>query len=630
MASSSSQTRTGASSTLLPTSLAEAQELIAGLKSKSSTSFLRERFNSPDHDSSKPFPAFSYPSALVPFCFPPGSSRHLSVASGLDLFCSARIITQILHPLIEASDSLDSGEAFNAFEEAAPFLTYIHDFWIGRTNCPLFAEHVLRTADGLFQHLPAFLRDSLEQQWGIPFNHQSSFLGPSDFKQFPVIPIPFCLRFREGSAMMHLASPKDLDPFVSLCSSMTETCLLPGGPRVPSPVEDSFESSEENQSVAPPKRNKRKRELASLMADASTILDRRSNIKLPLKEDRPVLPKASSSKKKVEKPVLKPKATARSKTTVKVVEESQVSPESEELATPSYQIKCVRLPPRLRQAAKGKARQMEVLDVEESNSEEEVLSPPPKRLKSSKTAPETRLKALLLSNKLNIPDAPLQRQNPIFDVNPEFLDLGVILTTQKASFTMQDLLQINPCNPCAGLHFSLVSRRVQSELISFTTLDVDLAMDALNALHVATTSSTLNLTNSLRRTQELRTQLDRLGAHAGQDPIVVLKALKAAEPQCESLSVEDWTLLATLFQWSSPFNLNGIHSDTSSAEITPDGHLAEALQPPEPAVPITVVEKALGVENLASLSEGSSIQADLDLPQIESLIESTPSPERGI
>ena len=71
--------------------------------------------------------------------------------------------------------------------------------------------------------------------------------------------------------MMRLASPEDLDPFVSLRSSMAETRLLPGGPRVPSPVEDSFESSEENQSVAPPKRNKRKRELTSLMADASTI-----------------------------------------------------------------------------------------------------------------------------------------------------------------------------------------------------------------------------------------------------------------------------------------------------------------------------------------------------------------------
>ncbi|KAJ3925139.1 MAG: hypothetical protein NXY57DRAFT_968310 [Lentinula lateritia] len=605
---SSSQTRTEVSATLLPTSLAEAQELIAGLKSTSSQPFFFESDlfkclsegdycppllnsqNSPDHDSSKPFPAFSYPSALVPFCFPPGSSRHLSVASGLDLFCSTRMIIQILHPLIEVSDSMDSGEAYNAFEEATPFLAYIHNFLIGRANCPLFAEHVLRTADGLFQHLPAFLRDSLEQQWGIPFNHQSSFLGPSDFKQCPVIPIPFCLRFQEGSAMMRLASPKDLDPFVSLRSSMAETRLLPGGPRVPSPVEDSFESSEENQLVAPPKCNKRKCELAGLMADASTILDRHSNVKSPLKEDRPILPKASSSKKKVEKPVPKPKATARSKTTVKVVEESRVSPESEELVTPSYQIKCVRLPPCLRQAAKGKARQMEVLDVAESESEEEVLPPPSKRLKSSKTAPvpseaSNFHPALLIDDQghLKLPgdsaegftpfkrieharnSAPLQRQNPIFDVNPEFLDLGVILTTQKASFTMQDLLQINrtirdPAIPAQACVSALSRGEFNPNSSHLPGLKyVDLAMDALNALHVATTSSTINLTNSLRRTQELRTQLDRLGTvfdqarqsflrsflvqHAGQDPIVVLEALKAAEPQRESLSVEDWTLL---------------------------------------------------------------------------------------
>ncbi|KAJ4464855.1 hypothetical protein C8J55DRAFT_566566 [Lentinula edodes] len=626
MASSASSTRTGASSTLLPASLAEAQKLITGLKLKSSQplffesdSFQRlsegdysppvlDSQNSPDHDSSRPFPAFSYPSALVPFCFPPGSSRHLSVASGLDLFCSASMITQILHPLLEASDSLDSGKAFNAFEEAAPFLIYVHDFWIGRANCPLFAEHVLRTADGLFQRLPAFLRDSLEQQWGIPFNHQSSFwCGPSDFKQFPVIPIPFCLRFREGSAMMHLASSKDLDPFVSLRSSMTETRLLPGGPRIPSPIEDSFESSEENQSVAPPKRNKRKRELTSLMADASTILDRRSNIKSPLKEDRPVLPKASSSKKKVEKPVPKSKVTARSKTTVKVVEESRVSPESEELATPSYQIKRVRLPPRLRQAAKGKARQMEVLDVEESDTEEEVVPPPSKVLNlRNPPRPSQSIKfrpALLIDEqgRLKLPGdsvegfTPFKRieharrafaaSKPIFDVNPEFLDLGVILTTQKASFTMQDLLQINPFNSGSSLCFCLSRGEFNPNASRLPGLKyVDLAMDALNALHVATTSSTLNLTNSLRRTQELRTQLDRLGAlfdqarqsflrsfldlqQAGQDPIVVLEALKAAEPQRESISVEDWTVLATLFQWSSPFNLNGLNFDNRTPRM---------------------------------------------------------------
>ncbi|KAJ3870806.1 hypothetical protein F5051DRAFT_434351 [Lentinula edodes] len=713
MASTSSQTRIDAPITL-PSSLVEAQELIAGLKSKSSQPLFFESDlfrrlsegeysppildsqNSPDHESSKPFPAFSYPSALVPFCFPSDSSRPLSVASGLDLFCSARMIVQLLHPLIEASDSLDSGEAYNAFEEAAPFLTYVHDFWIGRANCPLLRS----TYSG---RLTDYFSVSLLSFATVLRNNG----GPSDFKQFPVIPIPFCLRFREGSAMMRLASPKDLDPFVSLRSAATETHWPPRGPRVSLPVEDSFESSEENLLESPPKHNK---------------LDRRSNVKSPLKEDRPVLSKASSLKKKMEKPVPKPKATARSKTTIKVVEESRVSPESEELATPSYQIKRVRLPPRLRQAAKGKARQMEVLDVKESETEEEVVPPPSKRLKSSKSTPappkaSNFRPALLIDEqgRLKLPgdsvegftpfkrieharnSTPLQRQNPIFDVNPEFLDLGVILTTQKTSFTMQDLLQINrsirdpsiPAQACVSTlsrgEFNPNASRLPGlkcescsswSLKCMCSLDVALAMNALNALHVATTSSTLNLTSSLRRTQELRMQLDGLGAlfdqarqsflrsfldlqQAGQDPIIVLEALKAAEPQRESLSVEYWTLLATLFQWSSPFNLNGLkfdnrtpaewidllrslHSGASSATVTADGHLVDASQPPAAAVevsealdpqgspPITVAEQTSGVENLASLSEGSPIQTELDLPQIESLTESTLAPEKGI
>ncbi|KAJ3884658.1 hypothetical protein GG344DRAFT_83706 [Lentinula edodes] len=562
----------------------------------------------------------------------------MSVASGLDLFCSSRMAIHLLQPVIAASSIPDSGKVYALFEEAAPFLIYIRDFWIGRANCPLFAGHVLYTAAFLSQKLPAFFQDSLNQQWGVPLEDHSSFLSSQDLKRFPSIPIPFCLRFREGSAIMCLVPLEDLDPFSALRSSMAETRPLPGGTRVSPPAEDSTESSEENQSVAPPKSNKRKRELVSLMADASTILDRRSNVKSPSKEDRPVLPKASSSKKKVEKPAPKPKATAWSKTSVKMVEESR--------------------------AAKGKSRQMEVLEVEESETEEEVVPPPSKHLKSSKSAPalsktSTFCPTLLIDDQghLKLPgdsvegftpfkwieharnSAPLQRQNPIFDVNPEFLGLGVILTTQKASFTMQDLLQINrsirditqACvlalsrgefNPNASRLPGLKCESCTSRSLKcMCLLDVDLAMNALNVFHVATTSSTLNLTSSLRHTQELRMQLDGLGAlfdqarqsflgsfldlqQAGQDPIVVLEALKAAKPQRESFSVEDWTLLATLFQWCSPFNLNGlkfdnrtpaewidllrsIHSGASSATVTMDGHLVDTSQPPEAAVEVS-------------------------------------------
>ncbi|KAJ3803489.1 hypothetical protein F5876DRAFT_85231 [Lentinula aff. lateritia] len=140
MTSSSSQTRTVASTTLLPTSLLEAQVLLAGISFKStlplffdSAVFQRlqqgdysppviDSANSPDYDGSGPFPAFSYPCALVPFCFPSENLRPLSVASGLDLFCSAQMAVRTLQVLTDDSPSTESPEVYDVFEEAAPFL----------------------------------------------------------------------------------------------------------------------------------------------------------------------------------------------------------------------------------------------------------------------------------------------------------------------------------------------------------------------------------------------------------------------------------------------------------------------------------------------------------------------------
>ncbi|KAJ3924669.1 MAG: hypothetical protein NXY57DRAFT_969331 [Lentinula lateritia] len=192
MASTSSQTRSSASTTLLPTSSLEAQVLLAGIQSKSTLPLffesavfqrlqagdysppLLDSQHSPDYDGSGPFPAFSYPRALVSFCFPSETLRPLSVASGLDLFCSAQMAVRTLQVLTDNSPSTESPEVYDVFEEAAPFLIYIRDFWIGRANCPLFAEQVLLSAESLSLGLPVFLRDNLAQQWGIPPEHRSS------------------------------------------------------------------------------------------------------------------------------------------------------------------------------------------------------------------------------------------------------------------------------------------------------------------------------------------------------------------------------------------------------------------------------------------------------------------------
>ncbi|KAJ3803592.1 hypothetical protein F5876DRAFT_71321, partial [Lentinula aff. lateritia] len=388
-------------------------------------------------------------------------------------------------------------------------------------------------------------------------------------------------------------------------------------------------------------------------------------------------PRASSSTK-VSVDSKKPK----SKTTIKVVEDSKAS--NSPPAGTAY--KRVRLPPRSRKIApitvKGKSRQVVVSDDDsaskevesEDEDEEEDSAPPPKRLKSnssipasvprrsakkmpvpkrtSKTAskpasvhsPVSTFQPVLLADaegRLRLPNqssgnftpfpkfaharnsAALSRENPLLAINPDFVELGSILETQNARFTMRDLMQVNRVirddleansAPLPGYKRQACSSR---SLKCLCSLDVELAMDALNALHKASTSSTHNLANSLRRAMDLNDQMKQAGSlfdttkelflrsildlqNAGADPIVVLEALKAAEPNRRAINLNEWTLLATLFRWPSPFNLSGldfdnrtpgewiellrsIRSGESTAHINSEGHLVESSPPPDSA-----------------------------------------------
>ncbi|KAJ3911090.1 hypothetical protein F5877DRAFT_86492, partial [Lentinula edodes] len=374
----------------------------------------------------------------------------------------------------------------------------------------------------------------------------------------------------------------------------------------------------------------------------------------------------------------------------------------------------------------------------EDEDEDEDTAPPPKRLKTTssisaslphrpvkrvtvpkrvskaaakpvpKRSPESTFQPVLLADaqgRLRLPEqstgaftpfpkfaharnsAPLNRENPLLAINPDFVELGSILETQNARFTMQDLMQVNrvirdpslPSQACVSAlargdleanSAPLVGYKCQAcssrSLKCLGSLDVELAMDALNALHKASTSSTHNLANSLRRATNLNDQLKQIGSlfdttqelflrsildlqNAGEDPVVVLEALKAAEPNRRAINLNEWTLLATLFCWPSPFNLSGldfdnrtpgewiellrsIHSGESTAHIDKNGHLVESSPPPDSA---TEAFKGLNEVEKGSADEGSSSQVggsvpmELDLPTIESLAEQTLSPEKG-
>ncbi|KAJ4498989.1 hypothetical protein C8R41DRAFT_915649 [Lentinula lateritia] len=439
MASTSSQTQAAASTTLLPTSLMEAQVILAGLSFKStlplffeSAVFVRlqqgdyspptlDSQNSPDFDGATTFPAFSYPRPLVPFCFPSNTSRPLSVASGLDLYCSAQMAVRTLQSGDEDSIETDLMELYHLFEDAAPYLLYIHEFWMGRANCPLFAEQILLAAEFLSARLPAFLRDSLLQQWGIPPEHRSSSSDAPVLEHFPTIPIPFCLRFREGSALMRTVPSEDLDVFASLHgkgSPGTSKAVLP--PKVSDIV--SSPPATKAQTV-PPRALRRNREIESLKADASSFFD--------------TTPRASSSAK-----VPVGKKEPKSKTTVKVVEDSKSSK-----PTPSAMAyKRVRLPPRSRKiapvTAKGKSRRVVVSDddsasnevesedeegdEEEDEAEEEDSAPPSKRLKTtssiSASLPRRSVKRVTVPKRVSkVAAKPVPERSPESTFQPVLL-----------------------------------------------------------------------------------------------------------------------------------------------------------------------------------------------------------------
>ncbi|KAJ4470540.1 hypothetical protein C8R41DRAFT_870800 [Lentinula lateritia] len=232
-----------------------------------------------------------------------------------------------LQVLLESPVPTESEEIYNVFGEAAPFLLYLRDFWMGRANCPLFAEHILLTAEHLSHSLPAFLRDDLEQQWGIPPEHRSPGSGVLNLEQFPTIPIPFCLRFRKGSAIMRMVPSKDLDPFTSLRGQV----VLPGVPKIASPSKVSdviLPSSTTKAPAVPPRVLRRNREVEGLKADASSFLASPRSIRSKDSDNEllrgspsaDTAPRASTSTK-VPVDSKKPK----SKTTIKVVEDSKAS-----------------------------------------------------------------------------------------------------------------------------------------------------------------------------------------------------------------------------------------------------------------------------------------------------------------
>ncbi|KAJ3858897.1 hypothetical protein EV359DRAFT_87065 [Lentinula novae-zelandiae] len=435
-----------------------------------------------------------------------------------------------LQSVAEDSVQTEPTELYHLFKEAAPYLLYIYNFWMSRANCPLFAEQVL-----------------LEQQWGVPPEHQSSSLGAPVFEHFPTIPIPFCLLFREGSAMMHLAPSKDLDPFVSLCgksSSAVASKIV-----TPSPsLEINSSTSVSKAPVAPPCLVRRNWKQEDLKIDASTFFSSPCSTRSRGSDNEflsgsPSVDTAPLASLSTKASVVR--REPKSKTTVKGL-----------------------APPRSRKitltASKGKARQMIATDEDltsnevesEDEDEKEDAVPPPKCLKTTSSisaslpchsvkqvsvpkrvtkaavrpaperSPASTFQPVLLADTQGHLWLPNQSSGE-FTSFPKFAHARRCLKSRASlavnqsrvsraglhsgdpNSTMQDLMQINqvirdPSIPSQACISVLACRDLEEDsaplpgykcqacssrsLKSLGSLDVELAMDALNALH--TTSVT--------------------------------------------------------------------------------------------------------------------------------------------
>ncbi|KAJ3804784.1 hypothetical protein F5876DRAFT_82617 [Lentinula aff. lateritia] len=408
---------------------------------------------------------------------------------------------------------------------------------------------------------------------------------------------------------MHMVPSKDLDPFASLRSQGSSAAASrPAAPssisEVPSP------SCALKTLVAPPHLVQRNRELK--VSSARSTHSQGSDNEL-LSGPSMDIPKTSSVKASMVK--VEPK----SKTMVEVVEDSKVSAPSSS-TTLSY--KCVQLPPCSRKIVpasskgKGKSRQKvtteddsassEVESEDEDENEEEDIAPPPKRLKT------TSLVSSLVSHhsvkRVPVPKQvtkaatrPVPAPSPVSAFEPVLLAdaQGHLQLPNQSTGTFTPFPKFAHARACSS-----------QSLKCMGSLDVEMAMDALNALLTASTSSTHNLANSLCRATDLNDQLKQIESlfdmtkelylwsildlqNAGEDPIVILEAFKAAEPNRQTLNLNKWTLMATLFHWLSPFNLTGlnfnnctpgewidllcsIYSKESTALINKDRYLVES------------------------------------------------------
>ncbi|KAJ4475960.1 hypothetical protein C8J55DRAFT_561988 [Lentinula edodes] len=200
---------------------------------------------------------------------------------------------------------------------------------------------------------------------------------------------------------------------------------------------------------------------------------------------------------------------------------------------------------------------------------------------------------------------PFRRNSLLFELDETLLNLGTKLTAQNTHFNFADLVTVSRTIRLPTIHDQACISLLSAE--DSDTTDIELPLDskcqrcqqgsklcllanqlstvipAMNNIFAVSGNHSDSLGLMLQRLDDLLRHMELIESSyaqtrtiflqtmenlqtAGADPITVLEALRLGEPERRSISVEEMTMLATLFNWSSLLNFRKL--DTAVGRST--------------------------------------------------------------
>ncbi|KAJ3848277.1 hypothetical protein EV368DRAFT_86801 [Lentinula lateritia] len=481
------------------------------------------------------FPAFFYPSALVDFAYSDSLEvEEITRESGLSLYFSAETLRTIFRPFSPDQTKGDSFPLTEAqiqkiFDAAEPYLQYIARAWLRKVNCPLFVLDILAYAEQQ-------ARESL-----LAIRNQ-----------------PAC-KAKNNHSVLHARSVDPPDDGVVHRSEASQV------------VKSGFKRRKVSVDAWTPSSIKRVEDI---------IQDQSSKIE-PTVTDLLVVQKKDQTP---------------SSTHIDYEHGQSVKTEHDNVADD------VNNGPKKH---KNKVISNRTAELEVSGVSHLVLpdltGPEMEELDGiDRVQASFQTSVIIPTSILHQTGEPFHRSSLLFDLDESLFNLGTKLTAQNTHFNFADLVTISHTIRLPTIHDQACISLLSAEEPDTTNIELPLDLKfipAMNNIFAVSGNNSDNLLklniifswynfsfiglglmlqrlNDLLRHMELiessyaQTRANFLQTMenlqtTGADPIMVLEALRLGEPEHCSISVEEMTTLATLFNWSSPLNFQKLDTAVS-------------------------------------------------------------------